>query len=81
MKKLLILLMIGLVGCAAQPPVEKVVYVTTPLELPGRPTLPTWKAADMQCLSTEMKQKILDRDTLRKNYSEQLEAIIKSTHK
>lgn len=78
------LTMFSLVGCAMfkeKPLVEKVVYVTTPIQLPARPTLPTWKATDMQCLSVEMKQKILDRDRIRKEYIDELETIIKSTHK
>lgn len=85
MKNIIVcLVLVGLIGCSAfkeKPPVEKVVYVTTPLQLPSRPTLPTWTASDMQCLSTEMKQKILDRDRLRKEYTDELEVIIKSTQK
>lgn len=68
-------------GCAVnQPPAEKIVYIKTALPLPSRPTLPTWNGNDMSCLSPEMIQKIKDRDRLRKEYAEDLEAIIKSTH-
>lgn len=82
------LMMINLVllgsGCALlqeKPPVEKVVYVTTPLYAPDRPNLPTWTGKDMECLTPEMKQNIRDRDTLRREYAEKLEIIIKSTQK
>lgn len=85
MKKLIIisLLAIGVVSCASTPPtpVERVIYKTTPFQLPSAPTLPTWKASDMSCLSVEMKQKILNRDKARKGYIEELQTIIKSTQK
>lgn len=78
----LLVIAMSLLGCASSlPPVEKVIYVTTPLSLPNKPALPTWTSADMQCLSTDMKQKILERDRVRKSYSEELEVIIKSTSK
>ena len=78
--KYLILPLILLTGCATQlPPVEKVVYVKTPLTAPPRPTLPTFTYADIQCVSPDVIQKIADRDLMRKQYSEQLEAIISST--
>lgn len=76
----ILLAAIGTMSCATtQPPVEKVIYTTTPLELPGRPTLPTWSASDVSCLSPELKQKMVDRERLRKEYINQLETIIKST--
>ena len=84
MKKLLTIIgLVGVVSCASNPPpaVDRVIYKTTPLSLPSRPTLDTWTASDMSCLSTEMKQKILNRDRARKAYSEELEIIIKSTQK
>lgn len=70
-------------GCAIfekTPPVEKVIYKTAPLYAPARPVLPTWTGSDMECLSEDVKEKIRERDTLRKNYAEQLEVIINSTH-
>jgi hypothetical protein len=63
-----------------KPPVEKLVYVTTPLPLPSRPILPTWSGSDMQCLSDETKVKVRNRDLFRKQYAEMLEEIIKTTH-
>lgn len=85
MKKSLLLLVLLLSGCSLfsqeqKKPVEKLVYVTTPLYAPARPVLPTWNGDDMECLSEEMKDKIRDRDLLRKQYAEQLETIINSTH-
>lgn len=80
-----VVLAILIAGCTATPPVkeklvDKLVYVTNPLTAPARPTLPTWTAKDMSCLSEPMKQKIRDRDRLRREYAEDLEALINSTH-
>lgn len=80
---ILCLVVIGSTGCSVlekQPPIDRVVYVTNPLPLPPRPTLPTWTSKDMECLTPDMKQKLRDRDTSRREYSETLEVIIKSTH-
>jgi len=84
MKKFIIisLVAVGIISCASNPPPppsEKVVYVTTPLSVPLPPVLPTWKAIDMQCVSTDIKQKILARDRIRQNYIEQLTTVIQST--
>lgn len=82
MKKLM-LLSILLTGCSLfqkSDNLEKIVYVTAPLYGPERPVLPTWTGDDMSCLSEEMKDKIRDRDQMRKFYAEQLEVIINSTH-
>lgn len=77
------LVVAGSTGCSLftkEVPVEKIVYVTTPLQQPARPNLPTWTGKDMECLAPDIKQKIRDRDTLRREYAEQLEVIIQSTH-
>ena len=87
-KKALMLMISSLIlagnGCSLlkeKPPVEKLIYVTTPVELPGpRPELPTWTGKDMECLAPEVKQKIRDRDRLRREYAERLEVVIQSTH-
>lgn len=84
--KYLLLICLTLTGCSlieSKPvaPVEKLVYVTVPLTAPARPILPTWKGSDMSCLTEEMKDKVRTRDLLRKQYAEQLEAAINSTHK
>lgn len=60
-------------------PVENVIYKTVVLSLPERPTLPIFSAKDVECISVETKQKLIDRDRLRRDYSEQLEAVILST--
>lgn len=81
------LVVLGSTGCALftkspdPTPVEKVVYVTNPLYAPSRPELPTWTGKDMECLAPDVKQKIRDRDTLRREYAEKLEVIIRSTQK
>ena len=73
-------------GCSmfdSKPPtaVEKLVYVTVPLTLPERPTLPTFGGKDITCISPEIKQKLLDRDRIRSEYAKELEIIILSTTK
>ena len=78
------LVVIGNIGCSIQPTpevryIDRITYKTVPLERPERPVLPTWKGSDMSCLSDEMKQKIRDRDRIRRQYAEDLEAIIDST--
>lgn len=85
MNKLILLagLSVLAIGCTKDipppQPVERLVYVTVPLQAPNKPKLPTWKAKDMSCLSSEMKEKILERDRLRDEFTEELITIIKST--
>ncbi len=84
MKYLLAVVLVLLSGCALleeKPQIEKVVYVTTPLQLPARPILPTFSYDDISCVNEDVIQKIADRDLMRKQYIEQLETIIKSTQK
>jgi hypothetical protein len=81
MKRLLILaLMILGSGCATEQVTERTVYINTKLPLPERPVLPTWEPKDMACLDDLTKIKMKERDRMRKNYAEELEEIIKSTH-
>lgn len=71
-------------GCALfqeKPPVEKVVYVSTPLSAPPHSVLPILNSKDLQCLSPDVKQKLLERDRLLHNDRDIYEAIIKSTKK
>lgn len=77
--KFLILFLL-LVGCATKP-VERTVYVATPLELPARPELPKMNSDSLVCVSDETKWALLKRDVLIKNYITELETIIKSTQK
>jgi hypothetical protein len=82
--KYIILSYLLLTGCALfqeKPLVEKVVYVKTPLSAPPHSELPTLNSKDLQCLSPEVKQKLLDRDRLLHNDRDVYEAIINSTKK
>jgi hypothetical protein len=81
MKMLIGCVCLVLWGCStpAPTPVETIIYKSTPLTLPSKPTLPVWSSSDMQCLTDDIKQKMLDRDRLRKNYIEKLEAVILTT--
>lgn len=63
-----------LTACSTQP-----VYITQPLPLPDRPDLPTLKASDLQCLTDSAYHRLVTRDILLRQYSEQCEAVIKST--
>lgn len=60
---------------------ETVRYQQTPLTLPQKPWLPAIKSEQLECLSDDAYKNLVKRDLLRKQYSEKLEAIIKSTHK
>lgn len=51
------------------------------LPLPPRPTLPSIDSRLIECLSDETVRLIIERDRLRKAYADQLELIIRSTHK
>ncbi len=84
MKYLIVSILLLLSGCSliqTQPPIEKIIYKTTPLVLPDRPTLPTFTYEDIKCVDEETITKIADRDLARKEYIEKLETIIKSTQK
>jgi hypothetical protein len=67
-----------LLGCATKP-VERTVYVTTPLHLPTKPELPRMSSDSLSCVSDETKWALLKRDVLIKNYISDLETIITST--
>lgn len=67
-------------GCASEP-VKVFVPVIEPLPIPSRPVLPALSAAEVKDLSNEALTKLIRRDRLRRQYCEQLEAIILSTHK
>jgi hypothetical protein len=76
-----VLLGLFLTGCATQPlpPVDRVVYKTTPIYGPDRPTLPTLGAHDLDCLPKSVLKTLAERDTLRREYAEKLEIVIKLT--
>lgn len=58
---------------------SSVVYRTDPLPLPPPPVLPRIKAPELQCLSADAYRRLVERDRKRRQYSEQLAEIIKST--
>lgn len=68
------LIMIGS-GCT-----RDIEYITRPLPLPERPVLEKIKSSDVACLTDAAWMKIVRRDRAQKNYAEQLEIIILSTH-
>jgi hypothetical protein len=80
MKKLLtaIAIISTLIGSACST-VPEVRYVTRPLTAPARPVLPRVSAEDMSCLTDQAYRKLVERERLRREYSEDLEAIIRST--
>lgn len=60
-------------GCTA------VSYVSQPLPLPERPLLPAISADELSCLAPETYRRLYERERLRKEYAETLEAIIGAT--
>lgn len=57
----------------------RVIYVSTPLPLPPKPTIPKIKGKDLKCLSPTIQWELKNRDTILKDYISELETIIKST--
>lgn len=62
-------------GCATE-----VRYLAAPLPLPPRPVLPSVRAQDLAPLPDQVYRVIVDRERLRREYSEELEAIICATN-
>lgn len=67
-----LLMCLLLAGCATKP-------TTFYLSKPARPILPTIDATALECLSDDTYRAIVMRDSLRRWYAEELEAIINST--
>jgi hypothetical protein len=65
-----------LAGCAA----PEMRYVSVPLDCPERPELPTVSAEELDCLTPEAHARLVWRETLRRQYAEELEALCWSTH-
>ncbi len=84
LKIIIPLVIVGNTGCSLFEPqvkeVDKLIYVTTPLPIPERPVLPTLTSSEMKCLSPQALDKLKQREILRKQYAEELEVIIRSTH-
>ena len=75
-----VILSLILSGCAENAHKDtKIVYVSNHLTLPVSSILPTLKSTDLGCLDDVTKQKLLDRENLRKEYIQELQAIINST--
>lgn len=58
-------------GCATE-----IRYVTAPLPLPPRPVLPTVSTQELAPLPDVVYRVIVERERLRREYAEELEAII-----
>jgi len=54
-------------------------YITTPLQIPDRPTLPTVVADDLQCLGNQTYEDMVARDAMLQAHIKRLEAIILTT--
>ena len=63
-------------GCSQ----TEVRYLAEPLPIPVRPMLPVLVAGEVMCLSDDAYRKLVERNRLRREYTEELEAIIHSTH-
>lgn len=59
---------------------DRIVYRSEPLPVPVRPSLPPVYANELQCLSESAYQRLVMRNMQRRQYAEELEAIIISTH-
>jgi len=82
--KLILIALLFLTGCSVnveKKDPQKVVYVSTPLQLPTKPQYPKVKGNDLDCLSDPTKRELLNRDIVMKNYIGDLETVILSTQK
>ena len=68
---------IGSAGCGRTAEIR---YRQEPLPLPSRPALPALSAGEMECLSDDAYARLVRRDLQRRQYAEELEAIIRATH-
>lgn len=56
------------------------VFISEPLPLPDRPTVPTVSGDDLECISDEAYEALAVRDQIRVEHIRRLEGIILSTH-
>jgi hypothetical protein len=70
----LVAVVAGLGGCGAQ-----VRHVSQPLPLPERPLLPAISADELSCLAPGTYRRLSQRERLRREYAETLEAIVGAT--
>lgn len=71
----LMLCVLIVAGCCAAPH-----YTSQPLTKPVRPVLPAVHEGELACLPDDTYRRIVERERLRREYAEKLEAIIQSTH-
>ena len=69
------LLAVTSTGCAT-----RTEYQLAPLPLPPRPELPNIPADDLACLSDRTYDALAQRDKARRQYADELEVIIKTSH-
>jgi len=55
-------------------------YILVPLPLPPKPSIPLVTDKELSCLIDDVYKRVAHRDLLCKQYSERLEAIIRTTH-
>lgn len=67
-------------GCATPPAEVVTVPVVVALESPPRPILPQVTEEELQSLSDETYERLVTRQRLLRQYAEELEGIIQSTH-
>ena len=68
-------------GCGVPPAEGVTVPVVVALESPPRPILPQVTEEELQSLSDESYERLVTRQRLLRQYAEELEEIIQSTHK
>ncbi|MEJ1496343.1 MAG: hypothetical protein RPU13_07615 [Candidatus Sedimenticola sp. (ex Thyasira tokunagai)] len=64
-------------GCSSTPEVR---YVAQPLPMPQRPLLPALSADDLACITNDAYYRLVQRNRLRREYAEELEAIIQANN-
>ena len=72
-------------GCASNDKpkvkeVQKVIYISVPLQKPTKPEIPKISNKDISCLSPDQVDKLISRDMILKGYIADLETVIDSTH-
>lgn len=70
-------LILLLTACASEP---IVIYKQVELTRPSHPVLPKITRDELNCLSQSTYQKLYDRNRLLREYAQQLDVIIDSTH-
>jgi len=69
-----LLVLTAISGCQWLP--ERVEFVCPPIPETVRPVLPRISADELQCLGDDTYRKLMNRETIRREYAEDLEAII-----